>query len=65
MMKTIYADLHIHIGRTYTGKPVKITGAKTLTPHRILEEASEGRELNYWASSTAIPGSHRRNRARN
>lgn len=28
MMKTIYADLHIHIGRTYTGKPVKITGPK-------------------------------------
>ena len=36
MMKTIYADLHIHIS-TYTGKPVKITG-KTLTLHRILEE---------------------------
>ncbi|MEE4534236.1 TIGR00375 family protein [Bacillus velezensis] len=44
-MKTIYADLHIHIGRTYTGKPVKITGAKTLTLHRILEEASEGKGI--------------------
>lgn len=44
-MKTIYADLHIHIGRTHTGKPVKITGAKTLTLHRILEEASEGKGI--------------------
>lgn len=40
-MKKIYADLHIHIGRTYTGRAVKITGAKTLTLDRILVEASE------------------------
>lgn len=40
-MKKIYADLHIHIGRTFTGRAVKITGAKTLTLDRILVEASE------------------------
>ncbi|MCC9021115.1 TIGR00375 family protein [Bacillus nakamurai] len=44
-MKTVYADLHIHIGRTYTGRPVKITGAKTLTLDRILTEASEGKGI--------------------
>ncbi|MFC4617877.1 endonuclease Q family protein [Camelliibacillus cellulosilyticus] len=39
-MKNFYADLHIHIGRTKTGRPVKITGAKSLTIDRILDEAS-------------------------
>ncbi len=38
--KTIYADLHIHIGRTATGRPVKITGSRTLTLENILEEAA-------------------------
>jgi len=40
MFSTFYADLHIHIGRTLSGRPVKITGAKTLTIDRILREAS-------------------------
>ncbi|GAA0363999.1 endonuclease Q family protein [Bacillus horti] len=39
-MQQIFADLHIHIGRTQTGKPVKITGSKSLTIQTILEEAS-------------------------
>ncbi|GGH79266.1 uncharacterized protein (TIGR00375 family) [Pullulanibacillus pueri] len=39
-MQDFYADLHIHIGRTRTGRPVKITGSRTLTIDRILEEAS-------------------------
>ncbi|WP_031408487.1 endonuclease Q family protein [Geobacillus vulcani] len=36
-----YADLHIHIGRTASGRPVKITGARTLTLANILREAAE------------------------
>ncbi|MFT4413260.1 endonuclease Q family protein [Fredinandcohnia humi] len=40
-MKNFYVDLHIHIGRTNSGKPVKITGAKTLTIENILREATE------------------------
>ncbi len=36
-----YADLHIHIGRTASGRPVKITGARTLTLENILHEAAE------------------------
>ncbi|GGE38004.1 hypothetical protein GCM10011391_16020 [Pullulanibacillus camelliae] len=37
-MNTYYADLHIHIGRTWTGRPVKISGGKTLTIDRILKK---------------------------
>lgn len=40
-MNKYYVDLHIHIGRTISGKPVKITGAKSLTIENILIEASE------------------------
>lgn len=45
-LKTIYADLHIHIGRTASGRPVKITGSKTLTLEHILEEAAFRKGLN-------------------
>lgn len=41
MMKPYYADLHIHIGRTETGRPVKISGSKNLTFYNIAHEASE------------------------
>lgn len=40
MMNTYYVDLHIHIGRTASGRPVKITGSKSLTIENILYEAS-------------------------
>lgn len=36
-----YVDLHIHIGRTEKGKPVKISGARDLTFFNIAREASE------------------------
>lgn len=39
-MKQFFVDFHIHIGRTKTGRPVKITGAKSLTIENILYEAS-------------------------
>lgn len=39
MMENYFVDLHIHIGRTKTGKPVKITGSKTLTLTNILKAA--------------------------
>ncbi|OEH93601.1 endonuclease Q family protein [Bacillus solimangrovi] len=38
-MQTYFADLHIHIGRTNTGRPVKITGSKSLTVANILYDA--------------------------
>lgn len=45
-MKHYYVDLHIHIGRTWTGKPVKITGAKSLTFTNIIEHARHEKGLN-------------------
>ncbi|MBK3494152.1 TIGR00375 family protein [Viridibacillus sp. YIM B01967] len=45
-MREFYADLHIHIGRTKSGRPVKITGSKRLTLHRILEAASERKGID-------------------
>ena len=45
-MKTFYADLHIHIGRTATGRPVKITGSRTLTLANILQTAGSRKGLD-------------------
>ena len=45
-MKDLYVDLHIHIGRTASGKPVKITGSKTLTLPAILQYASSQKGLD-------------------
>ena len=45
-MKEYYADLHIHIGRTRSGKAVKITGAKNLTLDNILQAANGRKGLD-------------------
>lgn len=45
-MQTYYADFHVHIGRTDSGRPVKITGANTLTMPRIMQEASERKGID-------------------
>ena len=37
-MKEIFADLHVHIGRSESGKPIKITGARSLQFANIAEE---------------------------
>lgn len=41
-----YADFHIHIGRTASMKPVKITASDSLTLASILEEAAERKGLD-------------------
>jgi uncharacterized protein (TIGR00375 family) len=46
VLQDYFADLHIHIGRTIYGKPVKITASKTLTLTNILEESSKRKGLN-------------------
>ncbi|WP_341321251.1 endonuclease Q family protein [Solibacillus sp. FSL H8-0523] len=46
MLKEIYADLHIHIGRTETGRAVKITGSKNLTLQTILKTATARKGLD-------------------
>ena len=45
-MKSFYADLHIHIGRTEKGSPVKISGSKDLTFFNIAHEASERKGID-------------------
>lgn len=40
LLRDYYVDLHIHIGRTELGRPVKITGSKNLTFYNIAKEAS-------------------------
>lgn len=46
MLKEIYADLHIHIGRTEKGKAVKITGSRNLTLKNILQTATSRKGLD-------------------
>jgi uncharacterized protein (TIGR00375 family) len=38
-MKELFADLHIHIGSSLSGKPVKITASKGMTVDRIMDTA--------------------------
>ncbi|MDA8352702.1 MAG: endonuclease Q family protein [Firmicutes bacterium] len=45
-LKQVFADLHIHIGRTESGLPVKITGARQLTFDNILQEASDRKGID-------------------
>jgi uncharacterized protein (TIGR00375 family) len=45
-MHSFFADLHIHIGRTEKGDPVKISGSKNLTFFNIAQEASERKGID-------------------
>lgn len=40
MLRPYFCDMHIHIGGTRSGKPVKITASRHMTLTRILDEAS-------------------------
>ncbi len=40
-LQQVYTDLHIHIGRSEDGQPVKISGSRNLTFANIAKEASE------------------------
>ncbi len=40
-MYEIFADLHVHIGRSESGKPIKITGARSLQFANIAKESSD------------------------
>ncbi|MFB1050435.1 endonuclease Q family protein [Paraliobacillus sp. JSM ZJ581] len=44
-LQSIYADLHVHVGRDKYNKPVKITGGKSLTLTNILKEASRNKGI--------------------
>lgn len=45
-MYEIFADLHVHIGRSESGKPIKITGARSLNFANIAKECVEKKGIN-------------------
>lgn len=45
-MYTIYADMHVHIGRSENNKPIKITAAKSLNFANIAKECVERKGIN-------------------
>ena len=45
-MNEIFADLHVHIGRSENGKPIKITGARSLNFANIAKECYERKGIN-------------------
>ena len=45
-MYEIFADLHIHIGRSENGKPIKITAARSLNFANIARECAERKGIN-------------------
>ncbi|GAA3405386.1 endonuclease Q family protein [Paenibacillus hodogayensis] len=45
-MNRYWADLHIHIGRTEKGEPVKISGSRDLTFYNIAKEASDRKGID-------------------
>ncbi len=45
-MYEVFADLHVHIGRTESGKPVKITAARSLNFANIAKECAQRKGIN-------------------
>lgn len=45
-MYEVFADLHIHIGRSESGKPIKITAAKSLNFANIAKECADRKGIN-------------------
>ena len=45
-MYEVFADLHIHIGRSENNKPIKITAAKSLNFANIAKECCDRKGIN-------------------
>ena len=45
-MYEVFADLHVHIGRSESGKPIKITAAKSLNFANIAKECVDRKGIN-------------------
>ena len=45
-MEEIFADLHVHIGRSKNGKPIKITAARSLNFENIAKECADRKGIN-------------------
>lgn len=46
MLRSFFCDMHIHIGGTWSGKPVKITASRQMTLTKILEESSNKKGMD-------------------
>lgn len=42
----VFVDMHVHIGRSEKGKPIKITASRTLNFANIAKECSEKKGIN-------------------
>ena len=45
-MVEVFADLHVHIGRSESNKPIKITAAKSLNFANIAKECADRKGIN-------------------
>ena len=45
-MEEVFADLHVHIGRSENGKPIKITAARSLNFANIAKECADRKGIN-------------------
>lgn len=45
-MEEVFADLHVHIGRSANGKPIKITAARSLNFANIAKECADRKGIN-------------------
>ena len=45
-MNEVFADLHVHIGRSENGKPIKITAAMSLNFANIAKECADRKGIN-------------------
>ena len=45
-MYNVFADMHVHIGRSESGKPIKITAARSLQFANIAKECAERKGIN-------------------
>lgn len=45
-MEEVFADLHVHIGRSENGKPIKITAARSLNFSNIAKECADRKGIN-------------------
>ena len=55
-MEEVFADLHVHIGRSENGKPIKITAARSLNFANIAKECDNRKGINIvWIIDCASP----------
>ena len=59
-MYEVFADLHVHIGRTENGKPIKITAARSLNFANIAKECAERKGIKNGRNICRFTSTHRK-----